>query len=62
MNYLEAVPNPLEGQLAQFMGGAFDASAFLDWVGDLRLHPIIGRLVDKETLEKMGASEDKEKG
>ncbi len=25
--------------------------------GDLRLHPIIGRLVDKETLEKMGASQ-----
>ena len=24
--------------------------------GDLRLHPIIARLVDKETLEKMGAS------
>ena len=24
--------------------------------GDLRLHPIITRLVDKETLEKMGAS------
>ena len=24
--------------------------------GDLRLHPIIGRLVDKDTLEKMGAS------
>lgn len=24
--------------------------------GDLRMHPIIGRLVDKETLEKMGAS------
>lgn len=23
--------------------------------GDLRLHPIITRLVDKETLEKMGA-------
>lgn len=23
--------------------------------GDLRLHPLIGRLVDKETLEKMGA-------
>lgn len=23
--------------------------------GDLRLHPIIARLVDKETLEKMGA-------
>lgn len=23
--------------------------------GDLRLHPMIGRLVDKETLEKMGA-------
>jgi hypothetical protein len=28
--------------------------------GDLRLHPIIGRLVDKETLEKMGASQGKE--
>ncbi len=28
--------------------------------GDLRLHPIIGRLVDKETLEKMGASQAKE--
>jgi hemolysin-activating ACP:hemolysin acyltransferase len=25
--------------------------------GDLRLHPIIGRLVDKETLEKMGAAQ-----
>lgn len=24
--------------------------------GDLRMHPIIGRMVDKETLEKMGAS------
>ena len=24
--------------------------------GDLRLHPIIARLVDKETLEKMGAA------
>lgn len=23
--------------------------------GELRLHPIIARLVDKETLEKMGA-------
>ena len=23
--------------------------------GDLRLHPVIGRLVDQETLEKMGA-------
>jgi len=23
--------------------------------GDLRLHPLITRLVDKETLEKMGA-------
>lgn len=25
--------------------------------GDLRLHPIIARLVDKETLEKMGATQ-----
>lgn len=25
--------------------------------GDLRLHPIIGRLVEKETLEKMGAAQ-----
>lgn len=25
--------------------------------GDLRLHPLIGRLVDKETLEKMGATQ-----
>ncbi|WP_254684115.1 hypothetical protein [Phaeobacter inhibens] len=25
--------------------------------GDLRLHPIIGRLVDREILEKMGASQ-----
>ena len=24
--------------------------------GDLRLHPIVTRLVDAETLEKMGAS------
>lgn len=26
--------------------------------GELRLHPIIARLVDKETLEKMGAARD----
>ncbi|WP_281241188.1 toxin-activating lysine-acyltransferase [Ruegeria halocynthiae] len=25
--------------------------------GDLRLHPVIGRLVDKETLKKIGASQ-----
>lgn len=24
--------------------------------GDLRMHPIVGRLVDKETPEKMGAT------
>ncbi|MEL6596038.1 MAG: hypothetical protein AAFQ47_08885 [Pseudomonadota bacterium] len=30
--------------------------------GDLRLHPMIGRLVDKETLEKMGARQGAEKG
>ena len=24
-------------------------------VGDLRMHPIVGRLVDKDVLEKMGA-------
>lgn len=30
--------------------------------GDLRMHPIIGRLVDKETLEKMGASRDAPNG
>lgn len=29
--------------------------------GDLRMHPIIGRLVDKETLEKMGASRGQQK-
>ncbi|MEM7544706.1 MAG: hypothetical protein AAF367_04150 [Pseudomonadota bacterium] len=23
--------------------------------GDLRMHPIVGRLVDKDVLEKMGA-------
>jgi len=28
--------------------------------GDLRLHPIIGRLVDKETLAKMGAAQNPE--
>ncbi|MEO0361809.1 MAG: hypothetical protein AAF322_11900 [Pseudomonadota bacterium] len=27
--------------------------------GDLNMHPIIGRLVDKEVLEKMGASKTK---
>jgi hypothetical protein len=26
--------------------------------GELRLHPLIARLVDKETLEKMGAARD----
>ena len=26
--------------------------------GDLRMHPIVGRLVDKEVLEKMGATSD----
>ena len=31
-----------------------DITAFLK-SGDLRLHPLITRLVDKETLEKMGA-------
>ena len=29
--------------------------------GDLRLHPVIARLVDKETLEKMGAKQQVKK-
>ncbi|MEM7241218.1 MAG: hypothetical protein AAF429_03435 [Pseudomonadota bacterium] len=30
--------------------------------GDLRLHPLVARLVDAETLEKMGATQMGQKG